>query len=321
MMILAIADLAFVEPVAQIHQDADRPPPIVLVPSPPAPPAPPAYSRRLRPDGDPAAWLTNEDYPAEALRDGAEGAVGVYLRVDAAGAVVACTVTTSSGWKSLDDATCALMGQRARFIPALDLAGRPVAASYSLRYRWAIEGEAEPWMQVPRFREIVALESWSLVRRMTTNADAVVRCISVARSGASGPIQRPCKPDEALDEEFVGELGGWSKKPVDIVFFVQQRVPGSASMPEVALPRGSRIFSKVTISFDVDLNGNRQSCREVDREGAPGWSEGLCQVRHSFLPVAKAGSSRPVRGVTLTVGYYTSAAAGPTVPLIPLPGS
>jgi protein TonB len=65
------------------------------------------------------------DYPAEALRLHQEGKVEVTLQINEAGRATACTVTRSSGAPSLDEATCRLMIDRARWKPARDEYGHP----------------------------------------------------------------------------------------------------------------------------------------------------------------------------------------------------
>ncbi|WP_162527089.1 energy transducer TonB [Sphingomonas solaris] len=106
-----------------------------------APPAPPATTSRAsgaRARGDRAGWITTDDYPARALRNGEEGSVGISLRIGADGRVSDCAVTASSGSPQLDEATCRLYQRRARFTPAQDEEGRVIATTYLDRIRWTI---------------------------------------------------------------------------------------------------------------------------------------------------------------------------------------
>jgi TonB family protein len=87
--------------------------------------------------GNPASWVTTDDYPPAALLAGDEGSVGVSFDVNAQGRVVNCSVTSSSGSSLLDMTTCRLVERRGRYSPALDAAGNPIAGGRkSLRYRW-----------------------------------------------------------------------------------------------------------------------------------------------------------------------------------------
>lgn len=67
---------------------------------------------------DREAWLSYDDYPAIAKREGRGGAVGFRLTVAPDGGVTACQTMSSSGHADLDAATCALLTRRARFEPS-----------------------------------------------------------------------------------------------------------------------------------------------------------------------------------------------------------
>lgn len=95
------------------------------------------------PTGNPGYWITPEDYPAPDLRKEAEGVTGVRLDVNTDGIVSNCTVTQSSGSETLDAATCTLIQERARFTPARDRTGQPIADNYTTRVKWQIP-EADP---------------------------------------------------------------------------------------------------------------------------------------------------------------------------------
>jgi protein TonB len=90
------------------------------------------------PLGYPGDWITSEDYPVDAMRLKVGGATGFRLSIDADGTVAACTVTASSGSDELDQTACQLLARRARFTPAMDASGHPIAATYSSSVRWQI---------------------------------------------------------------------------------------------------------------------------------------------------------------------------------------
>jgi protein TonB len=109
----------------------------------PAPPQPqprtqPSQMRGAVPLGDRAGWVTTDDYPTAALREGREGSVGIDVTIDEKGRVSDCAVTASSGSDLLDQATCRLYARRARFTPSLDDAGKPATAHRADRVRWQI---------------------------------------------------------------------------------------------------------------------------------------------------------------------------------------
>jgi len=91
-----------------------------------------------RPLGNPGAWINEADYPTREALLGHGGKVGFRVEIDAAGKVAACTITASSGFTRLDEATCALVTRRARFQPARDSEGRPAGGTFSSSVRWQI---------------------------------------------------------------------------------------------------------------------------------------------------------------------------------------
>ena len=88
--------------------------------------------------GNLGALVMSNDYPARALARRADGTVYFDLDVSAEGRVTACRVTRSSGEPSLDERTCRIMRTRARFRPARDSSGNPVADVYSSMLAWRL---------------------------------------------------------------------------------------------------------------------------------------------------------------------------------------
>lgn len=129
-------------PPPQVIVSSPTPPP-VYVPPPPAvitpPPPPPAVAVRLAPRGSPQSWVTNDDYPPSAQRDGVEGTTGFTLQVGPDGKVTSCSITASSGSSILDDTVCRLMTRRARFTPGKDSDGSATGGVFSSRFRWQIQ--------------------------------------------------------------------------------------------------------------------------------------------------------------------------------------
>lgn len=120
---------------------AAPPAPIMAPPPPPpvvveAPKAMQAQAARAR--GNPASWVTTEDYPPSALREEREGVTGIAWDVTTDGKVVNCRVTQSSGSADLDDAACKFVTRRGRYSPALDQNGNPIQSSDKRRVRWQI---------------------------------------------------------------------------------------------------------------------------------------------------------------------------------------
>ena len=99
-------------------------------------PAPPPASR-----GTLAELLSDADYPLAALRMHEQGKVDFRLDIDSTGAVAGCAVTHSSGSASLDEATCRILRERARFSPARDSDGNAVPDNFEGHIIWRIDDD------------------------------------------------------------------------------------------------------------------------------------------------------------------------------------
>jgi TonB family protein len=102
----------------------------------------PAAFRRLRspPRGDLSQFVDNDDYPAEALRQGLSGEVIMRLTVSIDGRVADCAVVASSGHSTLDNATCRIMQRRVRLTPATGADGNPIVAPLVTSVNWSVSG-------------------------------------------------------------------------------------------------------------------------------------------------------------------------------------
>jgi protein TonB len=101
-----------------------------------------------KPLGHPGEWASDLDYPKNALRIGATGYVLFQLSVAANGKPTACEVVSSSKNADLDKTACDLVMARARFSPATDEDGKPVAGLFRSTIRWQIP-EGNPPMPAP----------------------------------------------------------------------------------------------------------------------------------------------------------------------------
>ncbi|RYF38168.1 MAG: energy transducer TonB [Cytophagaceae bacterium] len=90
------------------------------------------------PLGSPGDWVMPSDYPLIARMNAHIGVTAFKLRIDANGVPSACEITESSSHALLDEATCSLISARARFAPAKDEDGQPVASVYPNRVRWVL---------------------------------------------------------------------------------------------------------------------------------------------------------------------------------------
>lgn len=63
----------------------------------------------------------------------------MVLSVDERGQATDCRAVETSGTPALDETTCTIMRKRAKFQPALDHEGKPMAALTYWRVNWLIE--------------------------------------------------------------------------------------------------------------------------------------------------------------------------------------
>lgn len=87
-----------------------------------------ALTRKALPKGNPGHWVVSRDYPGDLASKGVEGLVHFRLSVSAEGVPTDCHIQRSIRSRDFDEAVCNALMRRARFEPALDSQGRPVAS-------------------------------------------------------------------------------------------------------------------------------------------------------------------------------------------------
>lgn len=90
------------------------------------------------PRGNPADWITQDDYPASSIRAGEEGTTTIAFTVNSQGRIEDCRVTASSGSPALDQATCRTLARRGRYTPATDAGGKPTSAAGTHTFTWRL---------------------------------------------------------------------------------------------------------------------------------------------------------------------------------------
>ncbi|MEP9401061.1 energy transducer TonB [Sphingomonas silueang] len=193
---------------------------------------------------DPGSWVTPDDYPVTAMREGQEGVVRTKLTIDAAGKVTACE--GSGATPLLNDTTCGLLSARAAFQPARDAAGKPIASTAQLRFSWNLPNDG--------------LESFAIAYRVTIGTGGeLVRC-EFWTSADAAPVLQPCPGDDKM----VGALmAGNQQQPGVLTYITEDRVNGAAAAKAMfrsdVPPRWTR-EERMTI----DADGRVSDCRVVD---------------------------------------------------------
>lgn len=91
------------------------------------------YAKQTRPAlpvKSPNTWFTDQAYPSAAIMKGRRGIVNFRLSVDETGKATACHIQQSTSAKDFDGVVCKTLMRRARFDPALDDGGKPMASFY-----------------------------------------------------------------------------------------------------------------------------------------------------------------------------------------------
>lgn len=106
--------------------------------APPAPPAPPAVAPSPATPKGRGNVFSDDDFPDASRRAEEQGVTRVSYTIGSDGKVSACTVTQSSGFARLDDATCKIIMRRFRFNPATR-DGQPVPENKTQPVRWQLK--------------------------------------------------------------------------------------------------------------------------------------------------------------------------------------
>lgn len=208
-------------------------------PAPPPPPPPPRGLTPTRARANLGALVTPDDYPADAAEKGEEGAVGFRLEVGANGRVTSCTITRPSGSASLDSTTCRLMQTRARFTPARDSRGRPIADSVVSRIVWRLPEDRVP------------MESRRLVGTMRASPAGAIECTITVDGRAVSPVT--CNAPPSLAEE-ARVSGQWVQQTYVETIAVDGRRPPPMSPADWGEPL-TATEAKLRVAADGSILG------------------------------------------------------------------
>lgn len=131
---------AAVPPNVTFGNSAPPQPALVLPPQSVPPPAmqPPHTVSGPQERGSTQSYISRDDYPAEAVGTRAQGTVRFTLTIGPDGRVIGCAISQSSGSEVLDRATCNIISRRARYTPARDSNGNPVAGTIDQQIVWKL---------------------------------------------------------------------------------------------------------------------------------------------------------------------------------------
>jgi len=91
-----------------------------------------------------AGSISVDDYPASAIRAGAQGTVLARFVVSRSGRPTNCTIAESSGNAALDAVSCRIVTERFRYEPARDAAGKRIEETQQQRFIWRLPEPTPP---------------------------------------------------------------------------------------------------------------------------------------------------------------------------------
>lgn len=238
-------------------------------------------------------WVRSEDYPPAALRAEAEGTVTFELLMTADGMIYDCNVTEPSGNDDLDAATCTLVRERAKFEPAKDAAGKPLASLYKGRVKWKLP-------ELPR----AAIADWHGIATLKLDAQGeVVGCED--RSIGQAPLFAgdPCESMRGVPPQMLERIGGQGAPQtltIELVFAMEGR-----PVPTLALAApGQTAIGRVDAVFEIAETGDVENCKPVvtGAEGKLADLPGPCEnFTDKFAPPVTEGGERRRSGGRLVI--------------------
>ncbi|WP_288409441.1 energy transducer TonB [uncultured Sphingomonas sp.] len=227
---------------------------------------------------DPASWVTNDDFPAEALRKDEKGIVKFALSVNPAGRPTGCRIVETSGSALLDQTTCRVMVLRGVFKPATDKHGRPVTGEWEQRVNWQPPSDyLQPLLPFQSISRIVIGPNGNVTDCTSRLAgDPSVQFDVCTRYGDSYPARDVAK--------------GYG--PGVLTFTLSQTVDGvsaSPTSPTSEIPPNWTVEEQLTI----DPSGVVQTCRKISSND--GTTD--CPVGNRYMAPE---SGKPVRIVKTT---------------------
>ena len=297
-----------------------------------------------RPLGNPALWVTPSDYPAESLRQEQEGTTSFRLTIDAAGVVTGCDVTASSGHPALDERTCALAAERARFSPARDSTGNATVGMYQNRVRWRIPQARDlPIVPIAPILSAVTLPTgpkgnWSQLHLGTVKADDPLSAELLASPavpfaleiGIDGSVTRCRVTDDKisaaiadatcqqLDSAKLTPARDIGDQPTASLYKgdFRWRAAGPPVPPAPRLRANRFATGKAVIDFTLGADGRPSNCQVVVEGTNPFGNEpdGPCASTRPIEPFRDADGAAVARDVRLTIAIEVNPAKDNAAP-------
>lgn len=284
LLLTIAAPVALLSPEEAVKLAPPRPPVVY------APPPPPVRTGRAEPASaraNLAAYITQDEYPVEAIRLGQEGTTAFRLDVGPNGRVTGCTVTASSGSAVLDATTCRLMRSRPRFTPATDERGQPTTNSVNARIRWTLPPRPVPDLLLARF--VIGPDGAPRLCRM-----------EVQHGTVRETREAPACDNPALPAAMIAGLKAQSGRDETRVRHESRLVRDAAApLPDLAGADGREVLRVVT-RFVVEPDGRVSNCQMLDFRSVIGSQPQPCRSI-GFVHVQGLAAPTEMRMVTAVV--------------------
>ena len=190
---------------------------------------------------------------------GQEGTTEVELTVGSHGRTTNCAVVETSRYPALDDATCKVLSNRARFSPARDEQGRPTVGSFTQRVTWRVNGNTLP------------VKPWAIRLLVSLDEKGQPGYCAIEAGGAlieRGSFGMECS---YLSGAFTipPELAKANLGRRVVVMFDQQFVPRTVN--SINTPPDLKRFplvSRSVLQFTIDPQGKVGACQQTRSEGS-----------------------------------------------------
>lgn len=257
---VAVPETAIEKPPAQSERNLPAPPPRAQAEAKRSMPPAELFNRSVKPRGNLAAVLSNEDYPLDAMRNSEQGTVSFVLTLDERGRVADCIIEYSSGSASLDAQTCRLMWLRAKLEPGRDKAGRPVTSAMHARIRWVLP-EPDPIPIVP----------WTSTMTWKIDREGQLKSCDVTNDEifSNDPTDNEdCNDAAAAPGDVRRLLREGSNQEIATVVLESRFIPGERS-PSMrpGEGHGEVLLYREAVSIMIGTDGKTSDCRTIERSG------------------------------------------------------
>ncbi|GAA4027319.1 hypothetical protein GCM10022281_02500 [Sphingomonas rosea] len=252
-----------------------------------------------------AAYLSEDDYPVDAIRNGEEGTVAFTLEVTPQGRVGGCTIVASSGSATLDEATCRLMTTRPRFAPALDQFGNPTRDSFFGRIRWVL-----PVVRIARFSTLEVTLAGPNARFARASDCHTIEEVAGERSDTTDEECRDFdgNPLQSALREAARKAG---RTPVRVRLTMESLLDGE---PERPFPSDGRLVGSIVHRIELAASGKITTCAKASGDW-PSMPDVTCEIADWFDPARLSGAATRARIVQrLFVVGENKAATRPSAP-------